>query len=174
MAYGGKIRVRPATRSTEAMKRGASDYIAKEHISERSMGRILRYARKKAAMQLVLYRQREELERLADVLVHDLKSPISSIRGFASVISHAIKSGKADPDKIAGYCERVVHLGERMVILVDTLHEYTKSDAHVVFESVTLTVKTKGELASVRAELSLTEICPVLELIVYIEMVPSF
>ena len=123
-----------ATIATEAMKRGASDYIAKEHINERSIARILRYARKKAAMQLAIDQQREELERFADVLVHDLKSPISSIRGFASIISHVVKSGKADPDRIADYCGRMVQLGERMVALVDTLHEYTKSDAHVVFE----------------------------------------
>jgi signal transduction histidine kinase len=137
-----------ATIATEAMKRGASDYIAKEHISERSMGRILRYARKKAAMQLALDQQREELERFADVLVHDLKSPISSIRGFASIISHAVKSGKADPDKIADYCERVVHLGERIVTLVDTLHEYTKSEGHVVFEPVTLTLVVEDALSN--------------------------
>ena len=138
-----------ATIATEAMKRGASDYIAKEHISERSIGRILRYARKKAAMQLALDQQREELERFADVLVHDLKSPISSIRGYASIISHAIKSGEAIPDKIADYCERVVHLGERMVTLVDTLHEYTKSEAHVVFEPVTLPLVVEDALSIV-------------------------
>ncbi|MGY4308060.1 light-regulated signal transduction histidine kinase (bacteriophytochrome) [Bradyrhizobium sp. USDA 4369] len=137
-----------ATVATEAMKRGASDYIAKEHINERSIGRILRYARKKAAMQLAIDQQREELERFADVLVHDLKSPISSIRGFASIISHAVKSGKADPDKIADYCGRMVHLGERMVALVDTLHEYTKSDAHVVFEPVDLNLVVEDTLSN--------------------------
>ena len=99
-------------------------------------------------MQRALAQQREELERFADVLVHDLKSPISSIRGFATIISHAIKSGKADPDKIAGYCERVVHLGERMVALVDTLHEYTKSEAHVEFEPVTLNLVVEDALSN--------------------------
>ncbi|MGJ5180146.1 ATP-binding protein [Bradyrhizobium oligotrophicum] len=137
-----------ATVATEAMKRGASDYIAKEHINERSIGRILRYARKKAAMQLALDQQREELERFADVLVHDLKSPISSIRGFASIISHAVKSGKADPAKIADYCGRMVQLGERMVALVETLHEYTKSDAHVVFEPVNLNLVVEDTLSN--------------------------
>jgi signal transduction histidine kinase len=137
-----------ATVATEAMKRGASDYIAKEHINERSIGRILRYSRKKAAMQLALDQHREELERFADVLVHDLKSPISSIRGFASIISNAIKTGKVDPNKIADYCARVVHLGERMVALVDTLHEYTKSEGHVVFEPVTLNLVVEDALSN--------------------------
>ena len=121
-----------ATVATEAMKRG----------------RIIRYARKKATMQQALAQQREELERFADVLVHDLKSPISSIRGFATIISHAVKSGKADLDKIADYCERVVHLGERMVALVDTLHEYTKSEAHVEFEPVTLNLAVEDALSN--------------------------
>jgi hypothetical protein len=134
--------------ATEAMKRGASDYIAKEHINERSMARIIRYARKKAAMQLALTQQREELERFADVLVHDLKSPITSIRGFATLIGHAVRSGKADPKKIADYCDRVIHLGERMVSLVDTLHEYTKSDAHVAFESVPLNLVLEDALSN--------------------------
>jgi hypothetical protein len=137
-----------ASIATEAMKRGASDYIAKEHINERSIGRILRYARKKSAMQLAIDQQREELERFADVLVHDLKSPISSIRGFASIISHAVKSGKADPGKIADYCGRMVHLGERMVALLDTLHEYTKSEAHVVFEPVALNLVVEDALSN--------------------------
>ena len=82
------------------------------------------------------------------MLVHDLKSPISSIRGFATTISHAVKSGKADPDKIAGYCERVVHLGERMVALVDTLHEYTKSEAHVEFAPVVLNLVVEDALTN--------------------------
>jgi signal transduction histidine kinase len=137
-----------ATVATEAMKRGASDYIAKQNIHEQSIGRIIRYARKKAAMQQALTQQREELERFADVLVHDLKSPISSIRGFATIISHTVKSGKADLNKIADYCERVVHLGERMVALVDTLHEYTKSEAHVEFEPVTLNLAVEDALSN--------------------------
>ena len=137
-----------ATIATEAMKRGASDYIAKQNIHEQSIGRIIRYARKKATMQQALAQQREELERFADVLVHDLKSPISSIRGFATIISHTVKSGKADLNKIADYCERVVHLGERMVALVDTLHEYTKSEAHVEFEPVSLNLVVDDALSN--------------------------
>ena len=137
-----------ATIATEAMKRGASDYIAKQNIHGQSIGRIIMYARKKAVMHQALAQQREELERFADVLVHDLKSPISSIRGFATIISHAVKSGKADLNKIADYCERVVHLGEHMVALVDTLHEYTKSEAHVEFEPVTLNLVVEDALSN--------------------------
>jgi signal transduction histidine kinase len=137
-----------ATIATEAMKRGALDYIAKQNIHAQSIGRIIGYARKKATMQQALAQQREELERFADVLVHDLKSPISSIRGFATIISHTVKSGKADLSKIADYCERVVHLGERMVALVDTLHEYTKSEAHVEFEPVTLNLVVDDALSN--------------------------
>jgi signal transduction histidine kinase len=137
-----------ATIATEAMKCGASDYIAKQDIHGQSISRIIRYARKKAAMQFVLDQRREEQERFADVLVHDLKSPISSIRGFAIIISHMINSGKADMNKIAGYCERVVHLGERMVALVDTLHEYTRSNAHVEFEPVTLNLVVEDALSN--------------------------
>jgi signal transduction histidine kinase len=146
-----------ATIATEAMKRGASDYIAKHNIHEQSIGRIIRYARKKAAMQQALAQQREELERFADVLVHDLKSPISSIRGFATIIAHAVRSGKADLNKIADYCERVVHLGERMVALVDTLHEYTKSEAHVEFEPVILNHVVEDALSNLDQTISKLE-----------------
>jgi signal transduction histidine kinase len=124
--------------ATEAMKRGASDYIAKQHITGKSLRRIIENAAQKEAMRRQLVQQREELERFADVLVHDLKSPITSIRGFATIINQAVRSGTSDPKKIAGYCERVVSLGERMVALIDTLHEYTKSDSHVDFEPVDL------------------------------------
>lgn len=147
-----------ATIATEAMKRGAVDYIAKQNIHGQSISRIIQYARKKAAMQHALDQQREELERFADVLVHDLKSPISSIRGFATIISHAVKSGKADLNKIADYCERVVHLGERMVALVDTLHEYTKSEAHVEFEPVTLNLVVEDALSNLDQIISKREV----------------
>jgi signal transduction histidine kinase len=137
-----------ATIATEAMKCGASDYVAKQDIDGQSISRVIRYARKKAALQHALEQRREEQERFADVLVHDLKSPISSIRGFAMIISHMISSGKADLNKIADYCERVVHIGERMVALVDTLNEYTKSNAHVEFEPVTLNLVVEDALSN--------------------------
>jgi signal transduction histidine kinase len=124
--------------ATEAMKRGASDYIGKEHITGKSLGRIIEHARQKQIMRRKLGQQQEELERFADVLVHDLKSPITSIRGFATAIKLAVQSGAADASKIAGYCERVVAQGERMVALLDTLLEYTKSDAKVDFGPVDL------------------------------------
>lgn len=137
-----------ATVATEAMKRGASDYIAKENISGSSLGRILAAAQQKELARRKLWQQREELERFADVLVHDLKSPIASIRGFATIISQAVRSGKADSGKITGYCDRVVALGERMVALVDTLHEYTKADAHVDFEPVDLNQVMENALSN--------------------------
>jgi signal transduction histidine kinase len=124
--------------ATEAMKRGASDYISKDLITGKSLARVIVHARQKETMRRELLQQREELERFADVLVHDLKSPITSIRGFATIVNQAVRSGATEPSKIAAYCDRVVHLGDRMAALIDTLHQYTKSNAHVDFEPVDL------------------------------------
>lgn len=129
-----------ASIATEAMKRGASDYIAKGQVSAVSLRRIIENAVEKAAMRRKLAQQREELERFADILVHDLKSPIASIRAFTRIMEIAIRQGASDQDKFLEYCLRLSRLGERMSTLIDTLHDYTRLDATIAFQAVEMTL----------------------------------
>jgi diguanylate cyclase (GGDEF)-like protein len=62
------------TVATEAMKRGVTDYIPKKHIHAQSMTRAIEDAMVKSAERRKLAKQREELEKYACMLEHDLKA----------------------------------------------------------------------------------------------------
>lgn len=62
------------TVATEAMKRGASDYIPKKHIHAGSIARAIEEAVAKAAERRKLALQRDELEKYTSMLVHDLEA----------------------------------------------------------------------------------------------------
>ncbi len=114
--------------ATEAMKYGASDYIAKPQINGNSLKRIIGHALEKAAMRRKIALQQEALENFASVLVHDLKAPITSVRAFAVFIEQGIRADIADKDGLIGQCQRVGGAARRMAELIDTVHEYTKAD----------------------------------------------
>jgi signal transduction histidine kinase len=122
--------------ATEAMKRGASDYIAKLHINAESIRRSIESALEKVTLRRKVAQQREELENFASVLVHDLSAPIASIQLFTRLIEEELSTDTADKDEIADHCRQVVSAGQRTGALIDTLHEYTKADADVTFEPV--------------------------------------
>jgi light-regulated signal transduction histidine kinase (bacteriophytochrome) len=124
------------TVATEAMKCGASDYIAKGHIHARSIRRAIESAVEKATMRRRMAQQRDDLEKFAFVLVHDLKAPITSVRAFAAFIEESVRSETTDKEKIISHCQRVVGAAHRMCALIDTLSEYTRADGQVTFEAV--------------------------------------
>jgi signal transduction histidine kinase len=120
--------------ATEAMKRGASDYIAKKHINAQSIAHIIENAMEKAALRRKLAEQAEELENFALVLVHDLKAPTRSIQGFARRIERSL--ARDNPTDAAEYCGLVYEAAARMDTLIDTLRLYTRADEIVAFKSV--------------------------------------
>jgi signal transduction histidine kinase len=118
--------------ATEAMKLGASDYIAKAQITGGSIRRIIENALEKAAMRRKLALQQEELENFAAVLVHDLKAPITSVRAFAVLMEHSVGAEITDKDKLIGQCRRVANAARRMDDLIDTVREYTRADGQLL------------------------------------------
>jgi signal transduction histidine kinase len=122
--------------ATEAMKRGASDYIPKANINAESLRRVVENALEKAALRRKLAQQREELENFAAVLVHDLSAPIASIQIFARTIEEDLGAEIVDGHEVIDCCHQLVGVGRRAGALIDTLHEYTRADAQVAFEPV--------------------------------------
>jgi signal transduction histidine kinase len=120
--------------ATEAMKRGASDYILKSLITPQSIFRTVKNAIEKTALRKELEQQRRELENFARVLVHDFKSPVSSVRGFAKLIEETIREGNAE--KVIEYCRIVVKGVDRMGALIDALHRYAVAEKPVPLEKV--------------------------------------
>lgn len=132
--------------AAEAMKRGALDYIPKTHIHAESIRRIIENAVEKAALRQKVARQQEELESFAGMLVHDLKAPLHSIQNYADYIEENINQGK--PEKIVSDCHHVVNAAQRMNTLINTLHEYTRVDAHISLESVEMSVVFENTLSN--------------------------
>ncbi len=134
--------------ATEAMKRGASDYIPKTHISSQSIGRSVVNAVQKAHLKRKVAQQRKELEVFSRVLVHDLKAPLQSIQGFAALIEQRISGGHAE--QISAFCAFLIKASKRMGTLIDTLYQYTKADEHVVFERVEMNQVMKDAIANLQ------------------------
>jgi signal transduction histidine kinase len=122
------------TVATEAMKRGASDYIAKKHINSNSLTHVIESAIEKTALRRKVAGQQEELQNFARVLVHDLRAPMRSIQGFVRIIERNI--GKGDTKTLSEFCGLVSDAVVRMDALIDTLHQYTKMDERVPFVPV--------------------------------------
>jgi light-regulated signal transduction histidine kinase (bacteriophytochrome) len=114
--------------ATEAMKLGASDYVAKLQVTGASLERIIDNALEKSAMRRKLALQQEDLENFAAVLVHDLKAPITSVRAFAVFLEQGIRAEINHTEKLIGHCQRVASAALRMDALIDSVHEYTKTD----------------------------------------------
>src|SRR5258708_8603815 len=108
--------------ATEAMKRGASDYIPKARLHEDTIRRIIESAVERSALRRKVAQQREELETFALMLVHDLKAPISSIQAVAQLIE--------------GDLRVAVGASRSMGALIDSLYEYTRADADAAFKPV--------------------------------------
>ena len=120
--------------ATEAMKRGAADYISKSRMNASTFQRTIRNALEKTAMQRKIRQQKEELENFARVLVHDLRAPAAAIETFAGRIAERLQEGNSS--EALEYADWVIQRAQRMNRLIDTLHRYTMADATVAFEPV--------------------------------------
>jgi signal transduction histidine kinase len=122
------------TVAVQAMKLGALDYMSKKNMNAQSIKRSIENAVAKASLLRTVAQQRSELEGFSRVLVHDLRAPIATVLGFATLIEENIHNAK--PEEIAFYCSKVSKGVKRMAALIDTLQRYAKSEERVLFERV--------------------------------------
>jgi len=120
--------------ATEAMKRGAADYISKSRLNLSTLQRTIGNALEKSALQRKIRQQQEELENFARVLAHDLKAPAAAVETFAIRIAERLQEGKLV--EALEYADWLSQRAQRMNRLIDTLHRYTMADAIVAFETV--------------------------------------
>lgn len=116
--------------ATEAMKCGAQDYLSKNDVSQGSLKRVVRNALERAQMLKKIDEQKKDLETFANVLAHDLRSPINVIRGMNSLIFEALESN--DYEDVADLGRRIERSARRMSDLIDTLQLYNKSTRDTV------------------------------------------
>jgi signal transduction histidine kinase len=120
--------------ATEAMKRGAADYISKSRLNPSTLQRIIGNALEKTALQRRIKQQQKELENFACVLAHDLRAPAAAVETFASRIADRLQKGNLA--EALEYADWVIQRAQRMNRLIDTLHRYTLADARLAFETV--------------------------------------
>jgi signal transduction histidine kinase len=134
------------TVATEAMKRGASDYIRKGDITSSSIRRVIENAVEKVELRRKVTEQQRELERFADILVHDLRAPSSSIQTFVMYLQEDVRQGKME--MVSQYCDWALKAAARMDTLISTLYQYTRLDGEVTFEPVSMNTALESALAN--------------------------
>ncbi|MBB5059570.1 hypothetical protein HDF16_004296 [Granulicella aggregans] len=130
--------------ATEAMKRGAADYIRKGDITPSSIRRVIENAVEKVQLRRKLAEQKKELERFADILVHDLRAPSSSIQTFVMYIQEDIRDGKME--MVPQYCDWALKASARMDTLISTLYQYTRLEGEVTFQPVSMVTALESAL----------------------------
>jgi signal transduction histidine kinase len=120
--------------ATEAMKRGAADYISKSRMNASSIERAITNAVERSALQRKVKEQQDELENFARVLAHDLRAPASAVETFALRIGEMLEQG--NQEKALQYADWVAQRAQRMNRLIDTLQQYTTADARATYEPV--------------------------------------
>ena len=108
--------------AVDAMKRGARDYLVKDHRLETSLQVAVKDAIKHAARERDEADQRRELEMFASVASHDLKAPLRTIGCFSAFIKEDIQA--SNTEQALDNCQRVIDGVGRMNRLIDGLREY--------------------------------------------------
>jgi signal transduction histidine kinase len=122
--------------ASEAIKLGAADYVPKSQLSPGYLQHVLRNALHKMALERKVAEQKSELESFAHVLAHDLKSPLHHIQYLVRFIERDINEG--DMQKLKDDCDKIESAAKRMEDLINTLHQYTRTDSRVAFSNVSL------------------------------------
>lgn len=114
--------------NTDVLASGAQDYLLKHEITTASLSRSLRYAVQRHQNMVRLRRAQHRLERYAQAVAHDLRSPLSGVRGFAELISVEEQSQGRTGSRVDGYASRIVAQVKRLEGLVVDLLEDTGRD----------------------------------------------
>jgi signal transduction histidine kinase len=122
--------------AAEAIKLGALDYLPKADINEQTIRRALESAIERASLNRKVAEQQEALENFARILVHDLKSPISTILGFAALNEVELLKENFDREKAVAGSRRVARAARNMLTIIETLRQYTRLDSYVEFGPV--------------------------------------
>jgi signal transduction histidine kinase len=118
----------------QALQAGADDYISKHHLQAELLDRIIRYAieRKKTEQERerLLCEQiaSKELERkkneFISMVVHELKTPLTSLKGFTQLLSRRMTRG-SDPS-LNQLVSRIDAQSNKMASLINDLLDVTR------------------------------------------------
>lgn len=123
--------------AAEAIKRGAEEYISKDHIDAKTLRHISENAVNRAALKRRVTEQQLELEQFAHILAHDLKAPLRIISKFGELLEEELTTN-ADIEEALRLSGRMSLAAARVTKLIDTLHGYTHLRKSVLLVPVQL------------------------------------
>jgi len=109
-----------------AIKAGASDYLAKEKLNSQILNRIIRYSIERKNTERKLQYLNDEKNRLLGMVAHDLRNPLTSIRGFSELILEDQSISRKE------MCEllTIIHnLSEEMLLTLHNLLDVARIDS---------------------------------------------
>lgn len=119
----------------QALQAGADDYIAKEQLQEELLHRVIRYAieRKKAeherekllSEQIATRELEQRRTEFMSMVVHELKTPLTSIKGFAQLLLRRYARGMGD-EQSAPLVARMDAQIKKLTDLVDDFLDMTR------------------------------------------------
>lgn len=123
--------------ASEAIKRGAVDYIKKSEITADSISRSISNAYEKVLLQRKVDEQQESLENFSRILVQDISVPLNKIRGFSELMAKSIEH--KDYENVQNISKQIEKSSQRMQEMIDALEEYNKlEESKLNFTSVSI------------------------------------
>ncbi|QDC07892.1 response regulator [Oceanicola sp. D3] len=119
----------------DSIQRGAIDYLPKRNLSPAALDRVIKTGCKLARMRWQLDEQREDLSVFSEVLVHDLKAPIRSMRFLVDKLNEDLAEGTAKD--VRRDVQLIGKSADRLNDLVTSLAGHVHFDHETAEEEVT-------------------------------------
>lgn len=116
--------------AVDALKLGAQDYVVKNTFSTADIRRRVDMALEHKKMEHRLTRQQQSLRDFADILVHDLRAPLRSIKGPVEMLARSDAPLTDDMQaKLFGFITESVDQMDRIILSLRQFSEPQRSEA---------------------------------------------
>ena len=122
--------------ATEAVRQGAQDYLLKGQTNDTILERSIRYAMERKQVQEQLQQHILELEGFSYMVSHDLRNPLTAIKGMSYLLSQIYTEQQSDQksqeqeyiEYILNACSRMENLIRDLMMLSQVKHSKLEID----------------------------------------------
>jgi signal transduction histidine kinase len=111
--------------AVEAMKRGAQDYLIKDHLTPEALERAINNAIEKGSLRRKLGEKQSEIEQFTFAITHDLQTPMASLTGAVDALRQTLNG--LEPEGAGLWLARIEAANCRLVNMLDDLMTYAKA-----------------------------------------------